>query len=41
LIEAHKEMFSKIITHNFPLERGKEAFEMLASGEALKIVLRP
>ncbi|HNP93926.1 MAG TPA: alcohol dehydrogenase catalytic domain-containing protein, partial [Rectinema sp.] len=39
LIEAHKEMFSKIITHNFPLERGKEAFEMLASGEALKIVL--
>ena len=41
LIEAHKEMFSKIITHNFPLERGKEAFEILASGEALKIVLRP
>ena len=41
LIEAHKEMFSKIITHNYPLKRGKEAFEMLASGEALKIVLRP
>jgi L-iditol 2-dehydrogenase len=41
LIEAHKEMFSKIITHHYPLERGKEAFDMLALGEALKIVLRP
>jgi L-iditol 2-dehydrogenase len=41
LIDAHKEMFSKIITHRYPLERGREAFDLLASGEALKIVLEP
>ncbi len=41
LIDAHKETFSKIITHHFPLERGKEAFDLLASGDALKIVLEP
>jgi len=41
LIGAHKETFSQIITHHFPLERGKEAFDLLASGDALKIVLEP
>lgn len=41
LIGAHKETFAKVITHHFPLERGKEAFDLLASGGALKIVLRP
>ncbi|SLM18755.1 hypothetical protein SPIRO4BDMA_50270 [uncultured spirochete] len=41
LIDAHKEMFSRIITHRYPLERGKEAFDLLASGDALKIVLKP
>ncbi|GAB6276371.1 MAG: zinc-dependent dehydrogenase [Rectinema sp.] len=41
LIDAHKETFSKIITHRYPLGRGKEAFDLLASGDALKIVLKP
>lgn len=41
LIDAHRETFSKIITHRYPLERGKEAFDLLASGDALKIVLKP
>jgi threonine dehydrogenase-like Zn-dependent dehydrogenase len=41
MIDAHREAFSKLITHRYPLERGKEAFDLLASGEALKIVLKP
>lgn len=41
MIRGHKQLFSKVITHRFPLERGKEAFDLAASGEALKVVLRP
>jgi len=41
MIDAHRDAFSKLITHRYPLERGKEAFDLLASGEALKIVLKP
>ena len=41
LIKCHKDVFSKVITHKFPLEKGKEAFDMLKDAEALKVILKP
>lgn len=41
MLETHAEEFSKVITHRFPLEQGKESFELLLKADALKIVLKP
>ncbi|MCE5256416.1 MAG: alcohol dehydrogenase catalytic domain-containing protein [Spirochaetaceae bacterium] len=41
LVGEHREQLSRVITHEFPLEDGKKAFELLAAGQAFKIVLHP
>jgi len=41
LITDHREMFSQVITHRMPLEEGAAAFNLLASGQAFKIILKP
>lgn len=41
LVTGHKEEFSRVITHRLPLEDGKKAFDLLAAGQAFKIVLHP
>jgi len=41
MIRQDPALFSKVITHQLPLEDGARGFELLAEGEALKIVLRP
>lgn len=41
MICAAPEHYRKLITHRFPLEQGKEAFELLQHGGAFKIVLEP
>ncbi len=40
-IEADRAGYARVITHVLPLEEGRAAFELAASGEAFKIVLRP
>lgn len=41
LIGEHKEEFSRVITHRLPLGQGKAAFDLLAAGQAFKIILKP
>lgn len=41
LLRRHKEVFARVITQRMPLEQGKKAFELLAAGEAFKIILTP
>jgi len=41
LIERQKELFSKMITHRFSLERANDALRAMESREALKAVLLP
>ena len=41
LIKNHRKEFSQVITHRMPLEEGKAAFDLLASGQAFKIILKP
>ena len=41
LIMAHRENFSRVITHRMRLEEGREAFGLLAEGRAFKIILKP
>lgn len=41
LVEGDPHFFGKIVTHSMPLEAGVAAFEMLETGDAFKIVLRP
>lgn len=41
MIKSNPAGFSKVITHRFPLERGKEGFELLKKAEPLKMILRP
>ena len=41
LIGEHKEEFSRVITHRLPLEEGAAAFDLLSSGKAFKIILKP
>lgn len=37
-LAQHKEAYRRVITHRFPLEAYAEAFSLLGSGEALKVV---
>lgn len=39
LIKANPANYERMITHTFPLEKGTEAFDMLRSGEAFKIMI--
>lgn len=41
MIKANPAHFRQLITHEFPLERGQEAFGIMQQGQALKILLRP
>ena len=41
IIKKDPDHFKRLITHEFPLEKGPEAFEMMRKGETLKIVLKP
>ncbi len=41
LITAHRDIFSRVISRSMPLDEGKEAFALLQSGQAFKIVLKP
>lgn len=41
IIKGNTEAFSRIITHRIPLEDGGRGFELLSTGEALKVVLKP
>lgn len=41
IITAHKETFSKVITHRMPLAEGLRGFELLGAGEAFKVILKP
>jgi len=41
LVTEHRADFSRVITHRMPLEKGAEAFDLLSSGQAFKIILRP
>ncbi|HWP68281.1 MAG TPA: alcohol dehydrogenase catalytic domain-containing protein [Rectinemataceae bacterium] len=41
LINDHKEEFSRVITHRLPLSEGAAAFDLLSSGQAFKIILKP
>ena len=41
MIEKNPGRYEPLITHSFPLEKGQEAFEMLARGEAFKIMIKP
>jgi len=41
LVTEHRSEFSRVITHRMPLEEGAEAFRLLSSGQAFKIILRP
>lgn len=38
-IKANPANYERMITHVFPLEKGEEAFDMLRSGEAFKIMI--
>jgi 2-desacetyl-2-hydroxyethyl bacteriochlorophyllide A dehydrogenase len=40
-IQRYPEKFAKIITHNFSFEEFEDAFQVLASGEAIKVSLNP
>jgi L-iditol 2-dehydrogenase len=41
ILEAKKELFSKIVTHELPMKEFHKAMEVIASGSAVKVVLRP
>jgi L-iditol 2-dehydrogenase len=41
MIGKDRGLFSKVITHRLPLEEGRRGFDLLASGDALKVVLKP
>ena len=41
LINEHREEFSRVITHRLPLGEGAAAFDLLSSGQAFKIILKP
>ena len=41
LVGEHPDIFSRVITHRMPLEKGREAFGLLAEGRAFKIILKP
>jgi L-iditol 2-dehydrogenase len=41
LIVSGKVAIRPLISHEMPLEKAKEALELMSSGKALKIVLRP
>lgn len=41
LIKANPANYERLITHTFPLEKGMEAFDMLRSGDAFKIMIEP
>jgi L-iditol 2-dehydrogenase len=41
LLEAKKELFSKIVTHELPMKDFHKAMDIIASGTAVKVVLRP
>lgn len=39
LIRSNPDNYERMITHTFPLEKGSEAFDMLRSGDAFKIMI--
>jgi len=41
LINDHGGDFSRVITHRLPLAEGRAAFDLLSSGQAFKIILKP
>jgi L-iditol 2-dehydrogenase len=41
MIEDDRGLFSEVITHRLPLEEGRKGFELLAAGEAFKVILKP
>jgi L-iditol 2-dehydrogenase len=41
MIEADRDLFSAVITHRLPLAEGQVGFDLLAAGEAFKVILRP
>lgn len=41
MIKQNPARYLPLITHRFPLEKGQEAMEMLARGEAFKIMIEP
>lgn len=41
MLRANPAHFRQLITHEFPLEQGQEAFDLMKRGQALKILLRP
>ena len=41
MIKKNPARYEPLITHRFPLEKGQEAMETLAKGEAFKIMIEP
>ena len=41
MIKKNPGRYQALITHRFPLEKGQEAMETLAKGEAFKIMIEP
>lgn len=41
IISANPDHYRRLITHEFPLGEGEKAFELLQSGDAFKILLKP
>ncbi len=41
LPEAERKLFKKVISHDFALEQAREAFELMAAGQGMKITLTP
>ena len=41
MIRKNPARYEALITHRLPLEKGQEAMEMLARGEAFKIMIEP
>lgn len=41
LTVGHREVFSRVISGRMPLAKGKDAFGLLQSGQAFKVVLKP
>jgi L-iditol 2-dehydrogenase len=41
MIREDRSLFSSVITHRLPLEEGRAGFDLLAAGEAFKVILKP
>lgn len=41
LVTRHSDLFKKMVTRVFPLEKANEAFQQLLEGKAIKIALKP